>query len=195
MTEKIIAALVSRGYRVLMRPFELNIVGIRSSDRTPNVFNDSISAVYKDDKGQWKTLRYPATTDPGLYWLKNPMNVSGTAILKAGQYVNSHIIGLHRNKYTALVQRGAVTVIRDATRDDRHDFNGKEEKGLFGINIHRAKPEGVTNVVEQHSAGCQVFANETDFNAFMALCEKHSKLYGNCVSYTLLNEPELQQAA
>jgi hypothetical protein len=195
MTEKIIAALVSRGYRVLMRPFELNIVGIRSSDRTPNVFNDSINAVYKDDKGRWKALRYPATTDPGLYWLKNPMNVLGTAILKAGQYVNSHIIGLHRNKYTALVQRGTVTVIRDATRDDRHDFNGKEEKGLFGINIHRAKSEGVTNVVEKHSAGCQVFANATDFNAFMALCEKHSKLYGNCFSYTLLNEPELQQAA
>lgn len=195
MAEKIIAALVKKGYRVFMRPFELNIIGIRSNDCTPDVFNDSINAIYKDDKGQWKSIRYPATTDPGLYWLKNPMNVSGTAILKAGQYRNSHIIGLHRNKYTALVQRGNVTVIRDATKDAKHDFTGKEESGLFGINIHRAKPEGSTTVVEKHSAGCQVIANATDFNAFMTLCEKHSGLYGNSFSYTLLNELDLQQAA
>ena len=72
MTEKIIAALVSRGYRVLMRPFELNIVGIRSSDRTPNVFNDSINAVYKDDKGHgYGTLYKPDGTVISQGWWEN----------------------------------------------------------------------------------------------------------------------------
>ena len=195
MAEKLIAALVKKGYRAFMRPFEMNIIGIRSRDRTPDVFNDSINAVYMDGNNQWKHLRFPATTDPGLYWLRNPMNVNGTAILKAGQYRNAYIIGMHRGKYTALVQRGAVTVIRDATRDAKHDFNGKEETGVFGINIHRAKPHGATSTIEKHSAGCQVFANATEFDTFMALCEKHSGLYGNCFSYTLLEEQDLQQAA
>ncbi len=174
-----------------MRPFELNIVGVRSSSMAANTFNDSIHALYKDDKGILQIHSYAATTDPGAYWLKNPSNPQGTAILKAGQYVNSHVMGLHRNKYMALVQHSPVTVIRDGKRDGTLDYGCKEDTGLFGINIHRAMQEGTTTSIDKFSAGCQVFANAGDFSAFMALCERHKALYGNGFTYTLLNETSL----
>jgi hypothetical protein len=188
MTEKLIAALMGQGYRVFTRPFELNIIGMRSQNLMPNTFNDRINVIYKDDKGTWQFHSFPATTDPGTFWLKNPLNPQGTAILKAGQYLNSHVIGLHRSKYLALVQRSPVTVIREAKRDGMLNFDGKEDTGLFGINIHRALQEGTTKYIDKFSAGCQVFANATDFNTFMAVCERHKQLYGNVFSYTLLHE-------
>lgn len=188
MLELTIAALVAKGFKVFTRPYELNILGVRNNSSVPNVFDDTINVLYKDDAGRWQDHSYRVTTDPGLYWLTNPLNVDGTAILKTGQYLNSHMIGLHRGKYTALVQRGPVTVIRDANRDKTVDFSGKEDTGLFGINIHRAMEQGTTTSVDRFSAGCQVFANANDFSAFLALCEKHKQLYGNLFSYTLVNQ-------
>jgi hypothetical protein len=188
MKEKLIAALIGHGYRVFDRPFELNIVGIRGKSTTPNIFNDVINLLYKDGTGSWQLYTFDATTDPGTYWLQNPLNPQGTAILKEGQYVGSHIIGMHRNKYLALVQRMPVTVIRDINRDGTLDFSGKEDRGLFGINIHRAMQQGVTKTIDKFSAGCQVFSDAADFNVFMAMCEKHRQLYGNSFTYTLLHE-------
>lgn len=188
MKEKIIAALMGHGYRVFTRPYELNIVGIRSKSIDPNVFNDTINVVYRDKAGNWQLHSFDATTDPGTFWLQNPQNPQGTAILKAGQYLNSHIIGLHRNKYTALVQRMPVTVIRDVSRDGKLDFSGSEDRGVFGINIHRAVQTGTAKFIDKFSAGCQVFSNATDFDAFMGLCDRHRQLYGNSFTYTLLNE-------
>jgi hypothetical protein len=195
MKEKLIAALIGHGYRLFTRPFEMNIVGLRSESLIPNVFNDTINVLYKDDKGNWQHRCYYATTDPGTYWLKNPLNPQGTAILKEGQYVNSHAIGLHRQKYSALVQRNPVTVIRDIKRDGKLNMSGKEDTGLFGINIHRAMEEGTTKTIDKYSAGCQVFANANDFAAFMGMCERHKQLYGNGFTYTLLHETAMLSMA
>ena len=194
MKEAILKALTEKGYKTFLRPYEVNIIGIRSSSLTPNVFNDSIHVLYTDKEGQWQHEEFPATTDPGTYWLKNPSNPQGTAILKAGQYLNSHIMGMHRQKYLALIQRGQVTVIRDAKRDGSLDFAGKEDTGFFGINIHRAMAKGVTKTIDKFSAGCQVFANGDDFNHFMQLCDRHRNLYGNSFSYTLVDEKLLPLA-
>ncbi len=196
MKEKLIAALMGHGYRVFTRPFELNIIGIRSKSAVPNLFNDQLNILYKDDTGAWQLHSFAATTDPGTFWLKNPLNPQGTAILKEGQYLNTYSVGLHRSKYLALVQRAPVTVIRDITRDGSLDFSGKEDTGMFGINIHRALQQGTTRFIDKFSAGCQVIANADDFKKFMALCDKHQALYGNTFSYTLLHEtPALSLAA
>ena len=189
MLSSIQATLNERGYKTFVRPFELNIVGIRANSTVPNSFDDTINVFFKNPQGVWVFLSYKATTDPGTYWLKNPMNPQGTAILKEGQYLGSHQIGLHRGKYTALVQRRNVTVMRDYDRNAVLDFlNGKPDTGLFGINIHHASSSGTTKTVDLHSAGCQVFANINDFNSFMKLCEVHKKLYGNDFSYTLIDQ-------
>lgn len=190
------AALADQGYREFSRPFELNIIGVRSSNTRPNLFDDTLNIYYKTDTGDWQLHSFPATTDPGTYWLENPLNPQGTAILKAGQYVGSHAIGMHRGKYLALVQVRPVTVIRDYDRKALLDFlNGKEDTGLFGINIHHALAQGTTRYVDKFSAGCQVFANVEDFNLFMQLCQRHKKLYGNEFTYTLIDQRALVREA
>lgn len=192
MLSAIINTLTRKGYTILTRPFELNIIGIRSTNPKPNQFDDSINIIYKREDGQWIHNSFPATTDPGTYWLKTFMNPNGTAILKPGQYKNSHRIGVHRNKYQALVQQNPVTVFRDANKDDKLDFNSaKEQTGIFGINIHRASITGITKSVDKHSAGCQVLADVNDFNLLMQLAERHKNLYGNNFTYTLITEMEL----
>lgn len=189
MLQQILDTLKEKNYVVYTRPGELNIVGIRTNNTTPNSFDDSLNIFYKTANGKWAFHSFPATTDPGTYWLKNLMNPQGTAIVKAGQYTGSHGIGMHRGKYLALVQKKPLTVIRDYNRNAVLDFNnGKEQTGIFGINIHRASVYGTTKTVDRHSAGCQVFSNINDFNLFMQLAERHKQLYGNSFTYTLIDE-------
>jgi len=189
MLALIINALRFKTYETYSRPYELNIVGIRSDSTLPNRFDDEIHVFFKNNSGKWIHYIFPATTDPGTYWLQNPMSPQGTAILKQGQYKGAYQIGLHRGKYYALVQRKPVTVLRDYDRNAFLDFwNGKPETGMFGINIHRASVNGTTKSVDSYSAGCQVFANINDFNLFMQLCEKHKQLYGNSFTYTLIDK-------
>jgi hypothetical protein len=186
------ATLSSKSYKIFSRPFELNIVGVRKDSSNPNSFDDFINVFYKNSAGKWVFHHFQATTDPGTFWLKNPMNANGTAILKHGQYINSHGMGLHRGKYLALVQKRNLTVLRDYDRNAVLDLmNGREETGMFGINIHRASANGTTKTVDKYSAGCQVFANVTDFDVFLGLCERHKQLYGNHFSYTLIDERAL----
>lgn len=196
MLEMIQAALTTKSYTIYTRPYELNIVGIRADSTKPNSFNDTINVFYKTEDGNWQFHRFPATTDPGTYWLENPMNSQGTAIVKQGQYIGSHTIGMHRGKYLALVQQRPLTVIRDYDRNAVLDFmNGKEETGIFGINIHHASQYGITKTVDKYSAGCQVFANINDFNVLMQLANRHKNLYGNNFTYTLIDERALVRSS
>jgi hypothetical protein len=181
-------ALAQRGYRIVTRPFELNVIGIRANTSIPNVFNDSLNVLFTDNTGKPAAFSWKATTDPGTYWLKNPLNDQGTAVLKPGQYIGSHALGMHRGKYLALVQVRPVTVVRDFNRDGKADYStGREETGLFGINIHRALANGTTKTIDNYSAGCQVFSNAEDFSLFLQLAERHKNLYGNSFTYTLLS--------
>lgn len=189
-------ALQAKGYSLFLRPYELNIVGVRADSTKSNSFDDAIYAFFLNSEGKLIQHRYAATTDPGTYWLRNPMNPQGTAILKEGQYRNCYALGMHRGKYLALVQVRPVTVMRDYDRDAVLDFlNGREETGLFGINVHRALDSGTTKIVEHHSAGCQVFASATEFIQFLSFCERHRALYGNQFTYTLIDERAVNREA
>lgn len=193
MIGRIKAIAKEKGHVIYTDPYRLNIWGFRANTEKPNVFDDELHVftnISQTKIAKWAYLVFKITTDPGTYWLKNPMNAQGTAILKAGQYIDTYKIDKHRNKYYALCQRLAkVTVIRDYDRDAVLDFyNGKEETGMFGINIHRARKTGDTLTVDNYSAGCQVFKNGQDFDFFMKLCEVHKKLYGNKFTYTLVDK-------
>lgn len=171
--------------------YDLNLVGIRSKDATPNTFNDAIYAIYKE-RGMWVARWWSITTDPGLYWLNNPGNSLGTAAVVADrQYRGVWTIGKHRNKYTALVQTGEISVHRDNNRDAKVDYDPANiETGYFGINCHRATTNTGGSVnVDKWSAGCQVFSKPEDFSAFMEICAKQVQVRGwTSFSYTLLNE-------
>ncbi len=188
-TQTIIRLMEKMGFTWTDRPFELNIVGIRSENSVPNSFDDFIHVFAKDDKGEWDHRIHRATTDPGTFWLNNPMSPQGTAILHEGQYSNTYSLGMHRGKYLALVQLGGkVNVIRDYNRNTALDYDSdKSETGFFGINIHRALVSGKTKSVDKHSAGCQVFEDAAEFTAFVARCTKHRKHYGNKFTYTLID--------
>jgi hypothetical protein len=188
----IMDAMMRKKYVIYQEPFKLNIVGVRANNATPNSFDDSINVFYKDGNGIWQFKSNPATTDPGSHYLQNPMNSGGTAIVLPGQYINSHKIGLHRGEYTALVQQGTMKIVRDTNKDNRLDFRaGKEINGTYGLNIHRATSNGTSKVVDRYSAGCQVFANSSDFANFISLCQQHSAKHGNNFTYTLLEETDL----
>lgn len=183
----------SYGYEIYKNPYQLNIWGIRSENELPNRFDDRLHVFFKTTDAsfsKWSHYVFNCTTDPGTYWLKNPMHQQGTAMLYPGQYRGVYQIGLHRGKYKALVQTGGkVKVMRDYNRNAILDFyNGKLDEGSFGINIHRAKKTGITYEVENHSAGCQVFQKAAEFDFFMQLCQKHKKFYGNSFTYTLIDE-------
>lgn len=186
--QKIKAIIRHKGFRIFSRPFELNIIGLRSKSTTPNRFDDEIHVFYKVSTLNWHYHIFKATTDPGTFWLRQPMQEQGTAILAEGQNIDAYELGLHRGKYIALVQRKAVTIIRDYNRDAVLDFkNGTITKGLYGINIHRANRTGTTKSVDKNSAGCQVFESAHDFALFIKLSLKHKSLYGNKFSYSLID--------
>jgi hypothetical protein len=194
MLSRIKEILKEFGFTLYTKPYQLNIVGLRSKNVNSNSFDDEIHVFYTKQDGKWNYHIFPATTDPGTFWLNNPAYPQGTAILAQGQNLNAYTIGLHRGKYEALVQLKPVTVIRDYDRDAILDFNnGTKETGNFGINIHRAESTGSTKYIDQYSAGCQVFKDADDFYAFMQLCKLHAKLYGNLFSYTLIDFRSLRR--
>jgi hypothetical protein len=173
-------------YVIYDNPYKLNIVGVRNAQTQPNKFDDSIFVFFKDENNNWVDYEYPATTDTGTYWLKNPMSNMGTAMLKEGQYVNAYKQGLHKGEYLALTQDKPVTVYRDYDRDATFDIFTKETTGNYGINIHKAGQN--SDNVDKWSAGCQVFKRSDDFSDFMQMTTKHRDLYGNSFTYTLIDE-------
>jgi hypothetical protein len=158
----------------------IHVVGIRSKANIPNQFDDLIGLV-QGDEVKW----YTGTTNPGTFWLNNPINNLGTAVLKAGQYVDTYTIGLHQGKYTALKQSKKVTVYRDADKDSVAEEQGKEETGLFGINIHRANELTESRNIDKWSAGCQVLNIPKQFKELIQACIKSNK---KAFTYTLLHE-------
>ena len=186
--QKMKAILRHKGYRIFSRPYELNIVGLRSESLVPNRFDDELHVFYKISTLKWYYHVFKVTTDPGTYWLRQPMQPQGTAILAQGQNLSCYQLGLHKGEYLALVQKKPVTILRDYKRDAILDFNnGRKETGIFGIDIHRAYKTGTTVYVDKYSAGCQVFANAEDFSFFIKLCQNHKNLYGNDFTYTLID--------
>lgn len=180
------------GYTFSIDPRRVNVVGIRSSSDASNKFDDFVGVLLNDRGGFWNLRLFRGTTDPGLYYLANPMNVSGTAIVVPGQYRNSHKIGKHQGKYSALVQAAPLRVWRDANRDEKYDHASEQDAENAGINIHRASEDHDSTVVDKWSAGCQVIANPFDFELFMAYCTESAEIYGNAFAYTLFEESQLQ---
>ena len=191
---KILKTMDSLGYKYFTsdnKPYNLNLVGLRTADTTPNTFNDWEYVFWKF-RGSWEVMKFRITTDPGLYYLKNPLSDLGTAIVKPGQYPAMWSPGLHHDKYAALKQTGNVTVVRDFNRDAYLDYNsGKEETGLFGINNHRAVENGRSVMVDKWSAGCQVFEDYYEFEIFMRLISEAQKSWTPTFTYTLLTEAQL----
>jgi|APGre2960657373_1045057.scaffolds.fasta_scaffold31352_2 hypothetical protein len=171
--------------------FNLNLIGIRTASKIPNNFDDWMVAIYKDQSVNWTIKKWRITTDAGTYWLLNPMNNKGTALLVPNQYRKGWKIGLHKGQYKALVQNKPIEVYRDNDKDLILDYeNSTIDKGMFGVNIHRSNPSQTSIRVEKWSAGCQVFANPREFEELMDICDIASRQWGSEFTYTLLTEQD-----
>jgi hypothetical protein len=196
--EQIEKAVKAKGYAwfedVSNKTYDVNIVGVRNNDpsiadKVTNVFDDTLTISFKDESGNWQFYAWNATCDPGKKGVMEFHNNKGVARLVPGQYRGVWAIDKHQGKYEALCQRnGNVTVWRDANRDLL--FEEKvTDTGMFGINIHKAGTDSTW--VENWSEGCQVFKRVNDFNLFMSICKKASKIHGNKFSYTLLESTDI----
>lgn len=197
--EQIQEAMISKGYKwftggSLNKDYDVNIVGVRNSEvgeQITNHFDDCLTLSYKVD-GVWKFHCWEATTDPGQYWMNNPMNKDGCAILVPGQYRGSHKIRKHQGKYEALGQKKPVKVYRDNDRDNIYDTDEETiTEGIYGINIHRSNPYTESYYVNKWSAGCQVFKKVDDFNTFMDICYKAKAIWGDSFTYTLIESSDI----
>ncbi len=183
------------------------IVGIRTTIDIPDAFNDVLTLSMPD--GSFIGLN--ATTDPGTYYLLNPERVTGTAIVKEGQYIDSHILGYHGSglrRHRAWQQVGIMLVYRDGNKDAvlfRDPKTIEKSDAGNGINIHSCVVlDKVTNTqlmnwiapkIWNWSAGCQVSPNLSAFKSKMTdVCdkwEKDNKKVGMKYTYTLLLEKQL----
>lgn len=184
----------TKGYKYFTKGnYNLNIIGVRKNNhkQVTNKFDDVLVVIYQDNND--KTIRkcFDITTEPGIYYMKNPMNRKGAGILVPNQYLSTWKLGLHQGKYTALVQQKPVEVFRDTNKDDKYDLNFEViDRGLFGVNIHRAG--NASKQIDKWSAACQVFANADDFNTFIKLCKKQvEERNGETFTYTLINEEDM----
>lgn len=188
--DKLMSIYKSKGFIWQDKAGMMNIGGVRSNDKTPDVFNDFLFAAYKDENGVNNVSVMPGTTDPGTYWLKNPMNPGGCFVLCPGQYPQSHTPGLHRGT-TALVQVGCLTGWRDKNKDGIVDEGGETITGAdYGVNIH-SMGERLT-VIYNWSAGCQG-ASISDILHLVTLVKKQVAAWpecGECIDYTLLKEDD-----
>lgn len=174
--------------------YNLNIIGVRSNQNNEitNKYDDCLVIIYNTNTG-WKRKIYTITTEPGLSCMKTPTNAKGTAILAPGQYIGTYKIDKHRGKYDALCQRNKpVKVYRDNNKNDVYDYIPENtDIGMFGINIHRSNEFWTRTTVDNYSAGCQVFNDPKEFNSFMNLVKKSASIYGNCFTYTLITEEDI----
>lgn len=190
-TKNIIDALKLHSHPLFKGDYNLNLIGVRSKDEDANSFNDVLVVLYEVDKKQHMHV-FPMTTDPGVYYRENPLNVDGAAVLVPGHYKGCWKLGAHRGQYRALVQAGDMAVYRDNNHDSEIDVDlDSVEIGLFGINLHRANKNQSSLQVDKWSAGCQVLSDPIDFDLVMALISKSAKTYGEKFSYTLLEEADL----
>ena len=198
----LIHTLAEKRYRVFSGgKFDLNIVGVRSRNSKSDSFDDILCVLYKDNNNDWVLEKFACTTDPGKYWLTNPLNRTGTLIMAPGQVRGAFKIGIHGRSgqypYKALEQIKPMFYVRDNNKDSLLDFDLLEDKanwirGVFKTNIHRASKWKTLLGIGKYSAGCQVVQSPKDFNRLMELCELQVRNgHGDTFTYTLLNENDI----
>lgn len=204
--QKILDAMKNKGYTILTKPFELNIVGIRRQYEGmvySNTYMDSLFALYKDDRGEWIKFAYPVSTIPGLS-IPDPKTKKKVPLkewkkggdvliarrpylgtLMEAQYLNVFYIGEHCGA-AAMKTKGKQKAYRDTNLgSDTITYSVKDE-GNFGMLIHKGYLNNTSSRVNNWSEGCTVFRDESHLLHFFDLANKHKDKYGNSFHYTLM---------
>lgn len=193
--ETIHQVMKTAGMKIFETPFSITLGGIRTKDNSSNKFNDWLFASYWDDHGQLHGIVEAGTTDAGLYYRQNPINIKGTGVIQHNvQYMgvyqyqdpktNSDQPG-HKGK-EAFKQVGDMLYWRDVDRDIYLEFDGPVEKGNNSTNGHDMGTTG--NNVDKWSAGCWG-APEATMDKFYQMAKLQiEKGLGDMFSYAMLFE-------
>lgn len=192
--QQIFDAYKSKGYAfydsTLDNIANINIFGVRFRNGKMDSYCDYIGIIWKTNKNELKMKIWQASTKPGLYYFNNPMNGTDTCIIKEGQYKSVYELGVYKG-YKALRQVKPMQYYIDANRDDVADFiESSVHTAIRYTHIHKSGKNSV--IVHTWSAGCQVFKREADFNEFMNIVTKSSKIYGKSFTYTLFNIEDIK---
>ncbi len=190
--EEIHEVMLENGMLVFPTPFSVTLGGIRTNDNESNKFNDWLFASMFTKNGGLMSIVVEGTTDAGLYYRENPINVDGTAIIQHGVQ--------HRGAYTYMLkgghkgqeafrQTGPMDYWRDADRNEYLDFDGgKFIQKIFNTNGHDMGTVGED--VNKWSAGCWGSTEEN-----MQLLYDMAKIQiahglGDKFSYALLHQSD-----
>ena len=187
--DRVRAAFARKKYKFQIGEFIPNMVGIRSSNRKVDNWDDFFCLLYQEQGKNKIWVNDQFTTDPGIYYMqKKLLNPEGCGILAPGFYEGVWMIGLHGGKYEAFRQTGnKVKFYRDRNLDNIMDFDEKTLKeGFVGCNQHHGYDAkgGVNN----NSAMCQVHRYKKDL-AFVLDVAKKSGL--KRFNYALFNESDI----
>lgn len=164
LAKKVLRFMRHKGYWLARSPRMHNIIYIEgvNSDGTANAdtfneWNDRRMVVRIAPGGKPELLvNDQATTEPGAYYTKKPMNPQGAARLAFGQY-KAWVDGLHQGKQPALVQRDLLRVHRDLNKDGKRSATDPMDVGkTFGVNQHTTSKNKIPDFVGPFSAGCLV---------------------------------------
>jgi len=209
-SEQLILVYKALGYVYNTNEFDVNIFGIRNANQVADSFDDYVGMFWKDIHMEsdehddcWSNIYYEATTDPGLYYLNNPMREKGTAIMVPGQYIDCYQNGYHGRSnpttmYEALEQVGPISFVRDGDKDDLLDFalmtnHANITKEVIKANVHTMRGSNPIKV-SKGSAGCQVVRNSRKFHLeFMKILKDSAeKTKRTRFTYTLLTSQQIE---
>ncbi len=191
--EQIEAVFKAKGFKwfSLSEPWNVNLWGVRKAGiDNSNAFDDVLGLTYADEALKLCHHVFTGTTNPGIYYRKNPMNAKGTAILLPGQYQGAFKIGLHHGNW-ALVQNKPLPVWRDTDKDETIEASEWVDTGYHALNFHQMFGSTSTiaaSDIHKWSAGCQGLNDPKQWAAFKRVIQKSAKLYGPVFTYTLLQE-------
>jgi len=153
--EEIHRVMISQGMKVFKTPQDCTLGWIRTKDNKSNTFNDWLFISHYTKNNGLISCIVEGTTDAGLFYRNNPINIDGTAIIQHGKQFKQAFtymeVGGH-NGQEAFRQTSGIDYWRDANKDDYLNFENPQENKIFNTNGHNMGELG--NKVNKWSAGC-----------------------------------------
>ena len=143
-------------------PTSLHIVVLRKTPGALDTFDDMLLLL----DGYDVAFACRCTADPGKPALEHPKRRDGTAVIAAGQHLDSFAFGKHHGEYECLVPCKPIPVLRYTSVDDPTG----DPSTSSTTQIHRANAGKESVVVSSWSEGCIVVANPVEFAKMMELC-------------------------
>lgn len=174
---RIVRAMASEGHWFARAPGHRNIVYVERidedggvNDNKPNQWND-LRAILVIEKKKPKLIgRWQATTEPGTYYTKNPLEGPavkyGTARIAFGQY-KAWRRGTHID-HEALVQVEEIRIHRDKNKDYEREGDTVYVGSGFAVNQHWGY-DYPSNDIGRASAGCLVGRTKKGHQEFMEI--------------------------